>query len=57
MQKILIFTLLALSFNGWGSRTVAVSGKCEIKVTPDRGSVQLRMEKTTDSVDSTDEAG
>lgn len=52
MQKFLIFTLLTLSFNGWGSRTVAVSGKCEIKVTPDRGSVQLRMEKTTDSVNA-----
>lgn len=50
MQKSLFAILLGLSLNGWAIRTVAVSGKCEIKVTPDRGSVHLRMEKTTNSV-------
>lgn len=49
MRFSLALLLFSISMPGL-ARHVSVTGKCEIKVTPDRGSVQLLTEKTAPTV-------
>ena len=49
-MRFLVLFILVFSGLPTFARQVSVSGKCEIKVVPDRGSVQLTTEKNASSV-------
>ncbi len=51
-MKLLLTGALLLAGAAQAAREVAVAGKCEIKTSPDRGRLQLRMEKTAPQVDA-----
>ncbi|MBY0518266.1 MAG: SIMPL domain-containing protein [Bacteriovoracaceae bacterium] len=52
----MIFLLLSLLSSAHASRVISVQGRCEIKVVPDRGTVQIKTEKTAkDPADAVNE--
>ena len=49
MRALHFAVLCLLTFPAWAG-TISVTGKCEVKVVPDRASLQLQTEKTAGSV-------